>query len=486
MSLSHEQHEKLVDSKLADQQMRDNLSKAMHILQNNRLNVIKNKFDNYEGLRQKAKRAKNNSIYRMADVLEEFEQNATKNGMVVHWASSDVDACEIIYQLMKEKGATKILKGKSMASEEVGLNHYLEHKGLIATETDLGELILQLDNEPPVHIVVPAIHKNRYQIGETFKNKLGAPLENDPEKLNQIARKHLRDQFEELTVGLSGVNYGMSREGAFWLIENEGNGRMCTTAPDIHIAICGIEKIMQTFEDAATTVALTTPSATGQFIPTYNNIITGPRGKNGELDGPKEVHIVLFDNHRTSMAAHEDFNEALRCIRCGCCMNFCPVYDKIGGHSYVGELGRAIYPGPIGEVIGPNLFGIDKMNDILTLCSLCGRCSEVCPVMIPLADLIRKLRSHKVSQGTPPKLAGADKLAGNGAEGFIFKRFAGFATSGRLWRLGIGNAHFFNSFIHATGGAIPVVKNWVKYKDLPELKLNLYKEVQKIEGVTYE
>lgn len=486
MSLSHKEHEKIIHAKLGDSQMRENLSKAMHTLQNNRKNVINAKFYDWEGLRRKAKRAKNNAIYRLGERLEEFEKNATKNGIKVHWASSAEDACEIIYLLMKERGATKILKGKSMASEEIGLNHYLQHKGVVATETDLGELILQLDDEPPVHIVVPAIHKNRYQVGETFKNKLGAPLEHDIEKLNQIARKHLREQFEELSVGLSGVNFAMSREGAFWLIENEGNGRMCTTSPDIHIAICGIEKVMETFEDAATTVALTTPSATGQFIPTYNNIITGPRGKNNELDGPKEVHIVLFDNHRTKMAAHEDFSEALRCIRCGCCMNFCPVYDKVGGHSYVGEIGRTIYPGPIGEVIGPNLFGIDKMSDILTLCSLCGRCSEVCPVMIPLADLIRKLRSHKVAQGTPPQINGAQNIQPNASESFVFKRFASFATSGKLWRFGIGNAHLFNSVVHTMGGAIPVVKNWVKFKDLPQLKFNLYKEIQKIEGVIYE
>ncbi len=486
MSLSHAEHEKLINSKLGDTQMRENVSKAMHILQKNRLNLINSKFTDWDGLRAKAKRAKNNALYSLKERLEEFEKNATANGIVVHWASSPDDACETIYQIMKARGANKILKGKSMASEEIGLNHYLEHRGLVATETDLGELILQLDNEPPVHIVVPAIHKNRYQVGETFAKKLGANLEHEPEKLNQIARKHLRDQFESLTVGLSGVNYAMSREGAFWLIENEGNGRMCTTAPDIHIALCGIEKVMESFEDAATAVALLTPSATGQFIPTYNNIITGPRGKNGELDGPKEVHIVLFDNHRSDMLAHEDFHEALRCIRCGCCMNYCPVYDKIGGHSYVGETGRPVYPGPIGEVVEPNLYGIDKMSDILTLCSLCGRCSEVCPVQIPLADLIRKLRSHKVGQGKKPLLSGAENLEKNGGEKFVFKRFASFATSGKLWRFGIGNAHLFNGMVHALGGVMPVVKQWTKFRTLPELKSNLYKEIQKIEGVKYE
>ncbi|WP_251825792.1 LutB/LldF family L-lactate oxidation iron-sulfur protein, partial [Campylobacter jejuni] len=367
--------------------MRENLMTAMHTLQKNRLGVIDARFRDWQGLRAKAKQAKNNALMSLKDRLLEFEKNATKNGIQVHWASSDKDACEIVYEIMREKNITKLLKGKSMASEEIGLNHYLEKKGLKAIETDLGELILQLNEEPPLHIVVPAIHRNRHEIGQIFKDKLGAKLENDePESLNAIARDHLRKDFEGLKLGLSGVNFAMSREGAFWLIENEGNGRMCTTAPDIHIALCGVEKVMESFEDAATMVSLLTPSATGQFIPTYNNIITGPR-KNGDLDGPKEVHVILFDHNRTKMLAHKDYYEALRCIRCGACMNFCPVYDQIGGHAY-----QTTYPGPIGEVISPNIFGIDHTGDILNFCSLCGRCSEVCPVQIPLADLIRKLR----------------------------------------------------------------------------------------------
>ena len=283
-------HDQIVKIKLGDSQLRQNLTVAMHTLQKNRLNVINAKFKNWQGLRDKAKKAKNNALMSLSDRLIEFEKNATANGIKVHWASSATDACEIIYELMQQNNIKKILKGKSMASEEIGLNHYLANKGLNAIETDLGELIIQLNDEAPVHIVVPAIHKNRNEIGKIFQEKLGADLENEPEKLNQIARKHLRDQFEGLEMGLSGVNFAMSKEGAFWLIENEGNGRMCTTAPQIHVALCGIEKVMESFEDAATMVHLLTPSATGQFIPTYNNIITAPR--NEELDGPKEVHLI--------------------------------------------------------------------------------------------------------------------------------------------------------------------------------------------------
>lgn len=467
-------HEEIVNIKLNDNQMRANLRSAMHTLQRNRLKVIEDKFQDWQGLRSKAKQAKNNALSSLHNRLLEFEKNATKNGMQVHWASSDEDACEIIYELMKEKNISKILKGKSMASEEIGLNHYLEKKGLKAVETDLGELILQLNEETPVHIVVPAIHKNRYEIGKIFQEKLGSSLENEPEKLNTIARKHLRDQFEGLKMGLSGVNFAMSKEGAFWLIENEGNGRMCTTASDIHVALCGIEKVLESFEDAATMVSLLTPSATGQFIPTYNNIITGPR-KNGDLDGPKEVHIVLFDHNRSKMLNDKDYYEALRCIRCGACMNFCPVYDKIGGHTY-----QSVYPGPIGEVISPNIFGMQTNGDILSFCSLCGRCSEVCPVKIPLADLIRKLRAAKIGQGS------FENTLPNKSEAFAFKMFEKAATSPTLWIKTMSNLHKFNWFLQAGKNSLPVIKKWSVYKGFPQIKHNLYKELENIEGVSCE
>jgi len=472
-------HEQIVTAKLNDTQMRENLSNAMHTLQRNRLKVIADKFEDWQGLRTKAKNAKNNALMSLKDRLLEFEENASKNGMKVHWANSDEDACEIIYELMLEKNISKILKGKSMASEEIGLNHFLEKKGLKAIETDLGEVIIQLNNEAPVHIVAPAIHKNRYEVGEIFKEHLGAPLESEPEKLNAIARKYLRDEFEHLKLGLSGVNFAISREGAFWLIENEGNGRMCTTAPDIHIALCGIEKVMQSFEDAATMVQLLTPSATGQFIPTYNNIITGPR-KNGDLDGPKEVHIILFNHHRSDMLANEEYYEALRCIRCGACMNFCPVYDKIGGHSY-----QTVYPGPIGEVISPNLFGMDKTGDILSFCSLCGRCSEVCPVKIPLADLIRKLRSNKIGQGDNPPY-GANLVHKDKFEAFAMYGFKKLATSGNLWRFSLSKAHYFNYFLQNFKHSLPVIKKWSAFKEVPQIKKDLYKELENMQGVVYE
>ncbi|BCX79431.1 LutB/LldF family L-lactate oxidation iron-sulfur protein [Campylobacter sp. 19-13652] len=472
-------HEKIVNLSLNDKQLRDNLANAMHLLQSNRAKVIDSKFQNWQDQRDSAKHAKNNSLYRLDERLLKFEENATKNGWKVHWANTGEDVCEIVYKLMKEKNVDKVIKQKTMASEEVGLNHYLEHKGLKALETDLGEVIIQLVDEKPVHIVVPAIHKNRYQVGEIFHNKLGAPLENEPEKLNAIARDYMREHFKTGSMGICGANFAIAEEGAIWLVENEGNGRMSTTMPDTLVSICGIEKIVDTVEDASTLVGLLTPSATGQFIANYNNIIAGPR-REGELDGPTECHIILFDNHRTNMLAHEDYYEALRCIRCGACMNFCPVYDKISGHSY-----QSVYPGPIGEVISPQIFGMDVNGDVVTLCSLCGRCSEVCPVEIPLADLIRKLRRDKVGDGTNPPY-GADKIEHSEIERLGFKGFTMVATNGWMWRTAMTSARLFNSLIQSQGKNIPVLKLWFEYKDLPPFNFNTYDAVSKMEGVIYE
>lgn len=471
-------HEQVVTQKLSDKQMRANLDLAMHTLQKNRANLIKTNFKNWQDLRKKGRTAKQKALNTLEERLIEFEANATKNGFVVHWAKDGKEACEIIYNLMVEKNADTILKGKSMASEEIHLNHYLEEKGLRPYETDLGEVIIQLINEPPVHIVVPAIHKNRYEIGEIFHEKWGVKKESEPEKLNAIARERMREEFKKLKMGLSGVNFALSKEGAIWLIENEGNGRMCTTMPDVLVSICGIEKVIECIEDAATVDTLLSPSATGQFITNYNNIISGPR-REGELDGPKECHIVLLDNNRTNMLAHEEYHEALRCIRCGACMNFCPVYDKIGGHSY-----RAVYPGPIGEVISPQIFGMDNYGDITSFCSLCGRCSEVCPVEIPLADLIRKLRRDKIGQGKNPPI-GTLNIEKSKTERAVFGGFAKAATSGFIWRATMKGAHTFGGIIQ-NAKWMPVVSNWLNFKDLPSFNYDTHAEIKKLEGVIYE
>ena len=474
-----QEYHNAINKGLDNKQLRTNLRQAMDTLRNNRKNLIQTRFIDWQGLREKGKRLKQKNLRRLDELLELFEKNATRNGMQVHWARNADEANDMIYNLMVRHKISKILKGKSMASEEIHLNHYLESKGMQAIETDLGEVILQLLGESPVHIVVPAIHKNRYEIGELFHKKLNAPLESDPEKLNGIARTHMRKEFQEFKMGLSGVNFAIAQEGAIWLIENEGNGRMSTTASDIHVAICGIEKVVESFEDAAILDAMLAPSAVGSVITCYNNIITSPR-KEGEMDGPKEVHIILLDNNRSNMLKDSHLYRSMSCIRCGSCLNHCPVYDKIGGHAYL-----STYPGPIGEVITPQLFGINTCSPMLDLCSLCGRCSEVCPVQIPLAELIRDLRSERVGQGRK-NVIGNDSSTRNFMESMQMKRFAQVATNPKIWRFAMASIGKIAPLIKPFATLLPLLKNWVQYREFPQISANLHTKIVQMEGVVYE
>lgn len=474
-----QQFSNIINEKLQDNQLRNNLSSAMDTLKNNRKKLINSRFLDWENLRDKGYKLKQKNISKLDVLLETFEKNAIKNGIKIHWANDSNEANEIVLSIMKENDVTTILKGKSMTSEETHLNAFLKNKGFNPIETDLGEIIIQFIEEPPVHIVVPAIHKNRYEIGEIFKNKLGVPLESEPEKLNEIARTYLRKEFKEFKVGLSGVNFAIANEGAIWLLENEGNGRMSTTACDIHIAFCGIEKVVESFEDACILNSLLVPSATGAPITCYNNIITSPR-KDDELDGPREVHIILLDNNRSTMLKDAHYYNALSCIRCGTCLNHCPVYDKIGGHAYL-----STYPGPIGQVISPQLFGLDKFSPMLDLCSLCGRCSEVCPVKIPLAELIRDLRSERAGQGIK-NVIGSNEVKKNYIEIKLMKRFSTIATNPKLWRFMLNLIVIFAPIGKCFANFIPGLKHWVKYRSFPDMNGNLHKKVSKMQGVIYE
>lgn len=476
---SEEQYRAIIHQKLNDSQLRKNLQSVMQTLKKNRKNTIAARYNNWEELRELGRRVKQNALANLPALLEKFEQNAIKNGFKVHWASSAKDANDIVLSLMQKQSQNVILKGKSMASEEIHLNAYLKENGINAIETDLGELIIQLIDEPPVHIVAPAIHKNRYEIGKIFEEKLNAPLESEPEKLNNIARGHLRKEFRDFKIGLSGVNFAIANEGAIWLVENEGNGRMSTTACDIHIAICGIEKVVESFKDASILDLLLVPSATGANITCYNNIIKSPR-KDGDLDGPKEVHIILLDNNRSKILADKHYYRSLSCIRCGTCLNHCPVYDKIGGHAYL-----STYPGPIGEVISPQLFGLDNCAPMLNLCSLCERCSEVCPVKIPLASLIRDLRSEKAGEGRGG-VVGYNNTHRNNIEKQIFIIFRNLATSGMKWRLLIYQVRIFGGFGKIFGNMIPGLKNWLSCRSYPKLDATLHSKVKQLKGVIYE
>lgn len=473
-------HRKLIHEKVNDKQLNKNLEYVMNILQTNRRNLINERYNDWESLREEGRKVKQNTLSRLPELLERFEKNAEKNGIKVHWAEDAKTANEIILDIARKNNVDKILKGKSMASEETGLNHYLEDNGIKAVETDLGEVIIQLINEPPVHIVVPAIHKNRFEVGEIFEKHLHVKRYTEIEDLNGVARSYLRNEFKGLKLGLSGVNFAVADEGAIWLLENEGNGRMSTTVSDIHVAVCGIEKIVETFDDAVLLNSLLIPSATGQSVTTYNNIISSPR-KAGELDGPKEVHVILLDNGRSNILSKKRYSASLRCIRCGSCMNHCPVYHKIGGHAY-----SAVYPGPIGEVISPLLFGIDKYGYILNLCSLCGQCAEVCPVKIPLNEMIRDLRNEKVRSDKDTDILGINNIHENSKEKYAMKKYTDFAVNSNKWR---GLMNFVNMFGKAGrffSRIIPGLKQWTSCRKYPVIDADFTKKVKNMEGVKYE
>lgn len=358
-----------------------------------------------ESLRNLGEQIRQYSLDNLPWLLTQLEENLTKNGVHVHWAETPEQANAIILAICKKHGAQRMVKGKSMVSEEIEFNHAADAAGVEAIETDMGEYILQLAGEKPSHIIMPAIHKTKQQIAKLFEEKLpGVAYTEDVDTLIQIGRKVLRQKFLEADIGMSGVNFAVAETGTLCLVENEGNGRLSTTAPKVHVAITGIEKVVEKLAHIPPLLSLLTRSATGQNISTYFNMISKPR-QPGEKDGPEEVHLVLLDNGRTQPYADEQLRKTLQCIRCGACMNHCPVYTHIGGHAY-----GTTYPGPIGEIISPHLMGIEATATLPSASSLCGACGEVCPVKIPIPELLIRLRSEVYSEPKPDA-----KLRGQGA-----------------------------------------------------------------------
>jgi L-lactate dehydrogenase complex protein LldF len=346
----------------------------------------------YEALRVKGEQIRKYSLSKLPDLLLQLEANLQRNGIHVHWAETPEEACNIIIDITKRANGKLVVKGKSMVSEEIELNHALEAAGIGALESDMGEYIVQLAGEKPSHIIMPAIHKTKEEIARLLAEKVpGVDYTDSVDELIQISRRVLRKVFRDTKVGLSGVNVAVAETGTLCLVENEGNGRMCTTVPDVHIAVTGIEKVVEKLSHVPPLLTLLTRSATGQAATTYFNWISGPRGKS-ELDGPQEVHLVLLDNGRTAAYADKRLRSTLQCIRCGACMNHCPVYSRIGGHAY-----GTTYPGPIGKIISPHLLGLENTTELVTASSLCGACGEVCPVKIPIPELLIELRQQ--SQG---------------------------------------------------------------------------------------
>ena len=359
-----------------------------------------------EAQRGLAEHIRKYSLARLPELLEQLERNLTANGIQVHWAENAEEANAIIIAIAQKHSAKLVVKGKSMVSEETELNHALEAAGIEALESDMGEYIVQLNGEKPSHIIMPAIHKTKQQIAQLFAEKVpGARYTESVDELIGIGRAVLREKYMVAEIGLSGVNFAVAESGTLCLVENEGNGRMCTTVPEVHIAITGIEKVVEKLEHVPPLLGLLTRSATGQAITTYFNMISGPR-QPGQKDGPKEVHLVLLDNNRTQAYADEQMRATLQCIRCGACMNHCPVYTRIGGHAY-----GTTYPGPIGEIISPHMMGLAATHALPTASTLCGACDEVCPVKIPIPDLLIRLRGEATHDARP----GRAPLVGQGA-----------------------------------------------------------------------
>lgn len=399
---------------LADAPLRKSLRTAMDMLMTRRKSALSNEQE-LQLLRDLCEHIRKRSLSRLPELLEQLESNLQKLGVKVHWAETPDQACQIIHGIMQEKNGKLMVKGKSMVSEEIELNHYLADQGLQAVESDLGEYIVQLAGEKPTHIVMPAIHKTKEQVSELFHQHIGTELTDDVDKLTGFARMALRDIYRNADVGLSGVNFAVAETGTLCLVENEGNGRLSTTVPPVHIAITGIEKVVAKLSDIPPLYSLLPRSAIGQPITTYFNMITGPR-RCEELDGPQEMHLVLLDNGRSQAYAEEQMRQTLQCIRCGACMNHCPVYTRIGGAAY-----GTTYPGPIGEILSPHLLGLEKTRDLPTACSMCGACAEVCPVRIPITEQMQQLR---VEAQRKPDEKVAHPIRGQGASHSLGEQIA--------------------------------------------------------------
>ena len=345
-----------------------------------------------DSLRSLSESIRQYSLSKLPDLLEQLEANLIRNGVHVHWAETPDEANAIMLGIARRHQAKLVVKGKSMVSEEIEFNHAMEAAGVGALESDMGEYIVQLAGEKPSHIIMPAIHQTKQQIAKLFAEHIpGVDYTDNVDALIQIGRRVLREKFEIADIGLSGVNFAVAETGTLCLVENEGNGRMCTTVPKVHIAITGIEKVVEKLEHVAPLLSILTRSATGQAVSTYFNMISGPR-RGGDRDGPEEVHLVLLDNGRSQAYADEQLRKTLQCIRCGACMNHCPVYTRIGGHAY-----GTTYPGPIGKIVSPHMMGLEQTHLLPTASSLCGACGEVCPVKIPIPELLIRLRGEAQS-----------------------------------------------------------------------------------------
>jgi L-lactate dehydrogenase complex protein LldF len=437
--------------KLRDRKLQHALSRLQSKFVDGRAVAIQ-ELSNFHEIRDEAAAIRERVLENLDGYLLQFEREAIARGAQVHWAANADEVNRIVLDIARSHDCHSVVKSKSMVSEECALNDALEQGGIRVLETDLGEYILQLAHEPPSHIVAPVVHKSKEEIADLFEEKHHKPRKTDIAELCREAREQLRPGFLSADMGISGANFLIAETGSALIVTNEGNGRLTTTLPRVHVAITGIEKVVPTLEDVSTLLRLLPRSATGQSITNYVSVLTGPR-REGDLDGPEQCHIILVDNGRSDLLGTE-LQSMLRCIRCGACMNHCPVYQNIGGHAY-----GWVYPGPMGSILTPTFVGLENARDLPNASTLCGACGEVCPVKIPLPDLLRKLREKQVQEGLRPTM-----------ERVALRVWGWLALRPALY--GIGTAIAVR-LLHWQGGAermlhrIPGAGGWTGGRDMP-------------------
>lgn len=409
------QFKKELPQHLKNRVMRENIARAAWLSVQKRNERVA-EIPEWEELREKAYRIKREVIEHLWENLDIFQENAGKRGIEVFRAADAAEANRLAADIARKHGVKRIAKSKSMLTEEIGFNDYMQEKGLEVVETDLGEYIIQIAGEAPSHLTAPALHKSRREIGRLFQEKLNVPYSENPEELTALAREVLREKFLAADMGVTGANFGIIESGQIVVVENEGNARMCAALPNVHLAFIGIERLIPRVYDLDLFLTLLCRSATGQKITSFVSLINGPRPPHA-YDGPEKVYYILVDNRRSSFLQYEQLKQALYCIRCGACYNVCPVYQNIGGHAY-----GWVYQGPIGAVITPQLLGLPEAKDLPFASSLCGACSETCPVKIPLHRLLLYQRRRIVEESLS---AGVEKAA--------FKVFAALARSPKLF-----------------------------------------------------
>ncbi len=413
----------------------------------------------YQELRTQANAIKQHSIDNLDHYLELFERNVAARGGHVVYCKDGTEVSDFILALAHERGAHLIVKSKSMTTEEIDLNERLEHHGLESVETDLGEYILQLAHQRPYHIVAPALHMTRYDVAEVFTRRLNVPNEIVIEKQTALARSVLREKFLAADIGISGANFLVADSGAVVIVENEGNARLTTSAPKIHISVAGIEKVIPRAQDLATFLKLLARSATGQLLSVYTSFLSGPR-RPGEIDGPDEFYVLLLDNGRTRLLPDKNKRQSLFCIRCGACLNTCPVYRRIGGHTF-----PWVYSGPIGAILTPQFMGVQQEPDLPFASSLCGACGEVCPVKIDIPKILLELRSEVKKAETRDKQNRLEKLG--------FRAFAWLMTHPRPYEMA-------GKMLRCVG--VPTIQAgplgaWTSQRDLPPLPGRSFREM---------